>query len=102
MNVTNQHWRLRPAFANTGGVVSAADGTASFVARGAAAGFYINSSAAFWMSVRNNSTADTLTDADAAPGVTGFLYGPFEFAADDKFVAVAGRGGAATIVVTLV
>lgn len=94
--------RLRPAFPNTGGVVSAADGTASFVTRGPAYGFYVHSSAAAWVSVRNNNTADTLTDADAAPIVEDFLYGPFEFGADDKYVAVAGRGGAATIVVTLV
>ena len=94
--------RLRPAFSCPGCVVSAVDGTASFVARGAAAGFYIHASADAWFSVRNNNTADTLTDADASPIAGGALYGPFEFAGVDTHVAVAGRGGAATIAITLI
>lgn len=94
--------RLRPAFPNTGGAVAAADGTASFVARGAAAGFYVHASAAAWVSVRNNNDADTLTDADAAPIAASVLYGPFEFGSTDTYIAVAGRGAAATIVVTLI
>lgn len=102
----NQHQRLRPAYPTPGGVASVVDGTAVFIARGAANGFYVGSGTTdWWVSVRDNNTPGTLNDTNATPmmaGPAGIVYGPFEFGGTDKYVAVAGRGGAGTVVVTLV
>jgi hypothetical protein len=86
-----------------GAVVSAASGTASFVAiPQAASQFWVSSSAAAFIDVRNNNTADTLTTADSQPLAVG-LYGPFDiFQSYDTYIAVAGNGGAATVTITFV
>jgi hypothetical protein len=94
----------RPIGGGAGTVVSAASGTGSFVAiPGHATGFYLHASAASFVDVRGNNTADTLDATDAAPVAAGVLYGPFQIAMGrDKFIAVAGNGGAATVTITFV
>lgn len=94
----------RPIGGGTGSVVSAASGTGTFVAVPKhATGFWIHASAAAFVDVRDNNTADSLTVADAAPLASGVLYGPFSLSRSiDKFIAVAGNGGAATVTITFV
>lgn len=94
----------RPIGGGTGTVVSAVDTTGAFVAVPAhATGFWIHSSADALVDVRDNDTADDLAVADAAPIAGGVLYGPFGLMRSiDKFIAVAGNGGAATVTITFV
>lgn len=94
----------RPIGGGTGTAVSAADGTATFVAIPShATGFWVHSSADTFIDVRDNDDADTLEEADAAPLAGGVLYGPFTLAGGrDTFIAVAGNGGASTVTITFV
>jgi hypothetical protein len=84
-----------------GAVVVAASGTASFVAIPAAAQeFWVFPSAAAFIDVRTNNTADTLDATDSQPLGVG-LYGPFDLQQGyDRYIAVAGNGGASTVTIT--
>lgn len=94
----------RPLGGGAGTVVTAASGTGTFVAiPGHATGFYLHASAAAFVDVRANNTADTLDVTDAAPVAPAVLYGPFQVAMGrDRYIAVAGNGGAATVTITFV
>lgn len=94
----------RPLGGGAGTVVSAVSGTGSFVAiPGHATGFWVVASAPTFIDVRANNTADTLDLTDAAPIAASVLYGPFEVHRGiDKYIAVAGNGGAATVTITFV
>ena len=94
----------RPLGGAAGTVVAAADATGSFVAIPAhATGFWIHASAATLVDVRDNDDADNLAEADAAPLAAATLYGPFSVQRGvDRFVAVSGDGGAATVTITFV
>lgn len=87
-----------------GAVVAAVSGTASFVAiPKSASGFFVTTSAAAFVDVRNNNTADTLTTANAQPiANTTVPYEFKHFRGVDTYVAVAGNGGAATVTITFV
>lgn len=92
--------RLRPVFPG-GGKVATTDGTATFIPRAGAYGFWVNSGGDAFIAVTNNNTAATLSVANATPIGAG-LYGPFDFANDDAYIAVAGNGGTPTVTITLV
>lgn len=96
-------WHGRPLGAGFA-PVAAVDATASFVPiPKAASGFYVHASAAAWIDVRNNSTADSLSAADASALAAGVLYGPFSvMRGNDTHIAVAGNGGASTVTITFV
>jgi hypothetical protein len=92
----------RPIGGGDGSVVSAADGTGSFVAIPKhARQFWIHSSADSWVDVRSSDDADTLEDTNAAPIAGGSLYGPFDLQQGvDTHIATAGNGGTATVTIT--
>jgi hypothetical protein len=92
----------RPIGGGAGTVVAGVAGTAAFVAIPKhATSFWVHASAAAFIDVRNNNTADTLDVSDSAPLAAGVLYGPFDLATGrDTFIAVAGNGGASTVTIT--
>jgi hypothetical protein len=94
----------RPLGGAAGAFASVVDATGTFIAiPGHATGFWIHCSAAAWIDVRGNNTADSLAETDAAPLAAGVLYGPFGVQRSiDKYIAVAGRGGAADVTITFV
>jgi hypothetical protein len=93
----------RPLDGAAGAVVSAASATPSFVAvPPAARQFWVHASAAAFITARNVNTDTTnLTVANAQPLAAAMLYGPFDIMRSyDKFIAVAGNGGASTVTIT--
>lgn len=93
----------RPIGGGAGAVVTAASGTATFVAiPRQARSFWVFASAAAFIDVRNNNTADTLDVNDAAPLAPAVLYGPFDLATGgrDTYIAVAGNGAGSTVTIT--